>query len=249
MQPTITSLTNQHVKKVRALHAKKGRTQHQELIAQGMRCTQTFFDAGWQATHLYITPEHQHHSITQRCDAVSIVEPIVMQKMSTSKTPSGILATFAIPTNNEPTNIKPGLVLADLHEPGNVGTLIRTSVALDLQNIILIDGCDPWSPKVVQSTSGNIANITIIQTTWQALIEHKSRPTLTALVVDSGDAPVHNKLSQSLLVVGNEAHGLNSTWLASCDQKVTLPMPGKSESLNAAVAGSLAAYLAFLPKQ
>lgn len=85
--------------------------------------------------------------------------------------------------------------------------------------------------------------VNIFQWDWAELLEKKGDIPLCALVVSDGRPPhkLHNV--ESLLVIGNEAHGLPQEWIDACEQKITLPMPGNVESLNAAVAGSIALYL------
>jgi tRNA G18 (ribose-2'-O)-methylase SpoU len=79
---------------------------------------------------------------------------------------------------------------------------------------------------------------------WDELLQHKKDITLYALVASEGKNPKTVNLSKSLIVVGSESHGINPEWVDQCDEKITLPMPGNFESLNAAFAGSIALYLA-----
>jgi RNA methyltransferase, TrmH family len=125
-----------------------------------------------------------------------------------------------------------------------MGTLIRSCAAMNYKTVVCIKGTDPWSPKVVQASAGTIGMVNIFQVTWDELIQNKQNLNLCALVVSGGNKPQDIDLSNTLLVVGSEAHGIPDEWLGQCEQKLTLPMPGKTESLNAAVAGSIALYLA-----
>lgn len=129
-----------------------------------------------------------------------------------------------------------------MSDPGNVGTLIRTAAAMNFKTIICVDSVDPYSPKVVQASAGTIGCINLMQLTWDEIIEKKADIPLVALIV-SGGKSVSDISAHSLLVVGSEAHGIWEQWLLDCDEKVTIAMPGKTESLNAAVAGSIAMYL------
>jgi TrmH family RNA methyltransferase len=168
-----------------------------------------------------------------------------MQKISHATTSSGLLAVFTIPDKPSLASIKPGLVLANLSDPGNAGTLMRTCAAMNVQCVVMVEGVDPWHPKVIQATAGTIAQLKIFQCTWQELVANKNNLTLHALTVSGGKAPEVIQANNALLVVGNEAHGLPEQWIADCDDAITIPMPGNTESLNAAVAGSIALYLTF----
>lgn len=202
-----------------------------------------------------------------------LVKDNVMKKMSSQTSPSGYLAVFNLPEISkkfkkspettqgfkrltEPLtkdfkkaeiskdkNLKPGVILFNITDPGNMGTLIRTAVALN-SSCIIIEGCDPWSPKVIQSSAGNIANAEIFQFSWQEFLKLKGQSKISALVVSDGEKPSKENLSNHFLIVGNEAHGIPEDILKKCDYKITLPMPGLAESLNASIAGSIALYLA-----
>jgi TrmH family RNA methyltransferase len=165
-----------------------------------------------------------------------------MEKISTAATPSGICAIFPMPkTQSLPTN-GPGIVLIDVSDPGNMGTLIRTAAAMKIKEVIIIGGVDPYSPKVIQSTAGCLAAVNLYQTTFQALID-QNQLQLCALVVKDGIIPNQIHLKNKFLVVGSEAHGLSDEQIAACQEKMTIPMPGQAESLNAGVAGSIGLYL------
>lgn len=244
---SITSLINPLVKQVVDLHDKKGRLHYQQCIVEGVRACQTFLKAGIPLYRLFVT-ETLLDAIPDQCQehTLVLVTDRIMKKISTSNTPSGMLGIFGIPSALAPDALSPGLVLAQVQDPGNMGTLIRTAVALNKKSIVIVEGVDPWSPKVIQATAGTLALAHIFQWSWHELLQYKRQLSLCALVVTDGMSPEQLDLQQSLLVVGNEAHGLPLAWQRDCDQKLTLPMPGGTESLNAATAGSIALYQAYL---
>lgn len=239
----ITSTDNPLIKHVVKLHHSKYRSEKQQYCAEGLRICSTILTAGHRLLNCFVT-EKAHDLIASVVpeSSVIVVPDSVMKKMSQSSTPSGILCTFSIP---QPVSsiTQPGLVLAQLNDPGNVGTLIRTAAALNKKTIVLVEGVDPWSFKVVQASAGTIALVSIIRCNWQQLLQLKGTFKLYALVVQTGAPCSTVDAPNALLVVGNEAQGIPSDWLTSCDTFITLPMPGNTESLNAGVAGSIAAYL------
>jgi TrmH family RNA methyltransferase len=103
---------------------------------------------------------------------------------------------------------------------------------------------------VIQASAGTIASVKLFQLSWQELVKtaHEKNLSLCALVVSGGKPPSAINFSNSLLVIGNEAHGLSASMQHDCDQLMTIPMPGGTESLNAAVAGSIVLYLAYQQK-
>lgn len=243
----IISLTNPEVKTVVSLHMPKYRKALNLFIAEGIRTCKTLLEAGHEPYRIYATaamfPDALETAGNDR--AITEVTPEVMEKMSTATTPSGILMVFHIPPTPALATLTPGLVLAQIHDPGNMGTLMRTAAALNVKTVICIEGADAFSPKVVQASAGTIGYLNIFQISWPSLLEHKQNLQLCALVVKDGMNPSELNLANSLLIVGSEAHGIPEEWIQECDQKLTLPMPGHAESLNAAVAGSIALYRAF----
>ncbi len=164
-----------------------------------------------------------------------------MAKMCTSKSPSGICAIFTIPAEMSLPQNGPGLVLIEVSDPGNMGTLIRTAAAMNIQEIVLVGGVDPYNSKVIQSTAGCMTTVNIYQTSFEQLVAQQLN--LCALVVKNGVTPENIDLKNKFLVVGNEAHGLLPAQVQACQEKMTIPMPGHAESLNAAIAGAIGLYL------
>lgn len=239
----ITSATNNQIKEVCDLHHAKHRKECQQFIAEGLRIISTFIDSGWSPAILFATPEQL--DTAQRLSPTSqlIEVPMsVMQKMSAAHSPSGLLGVFSI--RKPKSVIGAGIALAQIADPGNMGTLLRSAAAFGAQSAVIIEGCDPWSPKVIQASAGTIAQLDLYELTWQELLDNKGKIQLCALVVEGGKQPQEASLKNSLIVIGNEANGIPREWIEQCDLKVTLPMSGNTESLNAAIAGSIALYLA-----
>ncbi|MBA3751347.1 RNA methyltransferase [Candidatus Dependentiae bacterium] len=237
------------VKSVVRLHDSKERKARKLCIVEGVRTLTSVLEGGLILEALYCTEEqtNQAHALVSP-QFITLVSDQVMQKMSSSVSPSGLLGVFRIPKSPPHEELSSGLVLAQIADPGNMGTLIRTAAACGVRSVVVIEGTDPWSPKVIQASAGTCATLQIFQWDWETLITVKKDLQLYALVVEGGTSPTLIDPSHALLVVGNEAHGIPSLWLKQCDSVITLPMPGKTESLNAAVAGSLALYFTFVLK-
>ena len=237
----ILSVQNPDVKHLVKLHKKSYRTEHKQFIAQGLTVCTTLIDQQYKCVALYLTSQAIAHSTQFDQELITVVSEPVMNKISTNTTPSGIVGLFQIPTPvYKPTTNS--IVLHNIQDPGNMGTLIRTAAAMDIDNVFLIEGVDPYGPKVIQATAGTIAYLQIISTNWQQFLQEHNNLHTTALVVDNGQQPTGTNLS-SILVIGNEGQGLPQEVVQDCTNSVTLPMPGKTESLNAAVAGSISMYL------
>jgi RNA methyltransferase, TrmH family len=241
----ISSVANEQVKHVVSLQNKWYRQEHGQFVAQGTRaCTQLF--EKYEPVIIYITEDyHKTHDpeLFKNFQEIIIgVAEHVMDKMSTAKNASGIIAVFKIPAEKPLPQTGPGLVLVDVSDPGNLGTLIRTAAAMAINEIILVGGVDPYNPKVIQSTAGCMTSVNLYQTTWQALQAQPSLQ-LCALIVKGGKTPDQIHLKHTFLVVGNEAHGLTPHHVEQCSESMTIPMPGHAESLNAAIAGAIGLYL------
>lgn len=239
----ISSTQNEQVKHVVKLQNSSYRKQHQQFITQGLTVYTTLLAQGYKLVQLYLTESAlDKHQAIFKDQSITLASGSVMKKISTSTTPSGIVGIFEIPkVHVEPSNN--AIVLYDIQDPGNMGTLIRTAAAMSINNIYLIDGADPYSPKVIQATAGTIGFVKIIQSSWDQFIKEHAQFSTTALVVDNGQAPDNLNLADSILVIGNEGQGLSEATIRDCSQHLTIEMPGKTESLNAAVAGSIAMYL------
>lgn len=244
----ISSTTNQIVKMVVTLHSNKGRQEHGLFIGQGTRtCTALLESSIIKAHSLYVTQKDADLAdalATQYKIPWYLVSDEVMEKISTVKSPSGLLLVAKIPSHKKYTGQTEGIILADITDPGNAGTLIRTAAACNIQNVLIVQGADIWSPKVIQASAGSIGFVTIYHVSWTDLMNTTNPEVLCALVPDQTKTDIKTiALKEKLLVIGNEAHGIKTEWLSDCANKVTIKMKGNTESLNAAVAGSIALYL------
>lgn len=241
----ITSRENPEIKHIIDLQSTKGRKQHKQFVAEGTRVCQTLVENGFVLDMLYITDDRfDDLKRVIKTPHITLVNEFVMNKISTAHTPSGFLGVFEMPKNQTKT-LTAGLVLARIADPGNMGTLIRTAAAMGLQSVICIESTDPWSPKVIQASAGTIANTTIFEMSWDELLKRKKDLSLCGLVLNSPKKPEEVTNKNCLLVIGSEAHGIPAEWVTNCDELVTIPMPGNTESLNAGVAGSIALYVIF----
>lgn len=231
----ITSPDNPLVKRLVSLHDRKGRDEHGLFLVEGRRAVGTYVDAGWKPAYLLVGETHE---IPDGWAATPVADR-VLAKCSAAVTPSGYLAAFVIP---DPVidAAAGGLLLAGIQDPGNVGTIIRAAAAFAWGQVICCGGADPWGPKAVQAGAGSGAHLTITRVAATAL------PTgvpLTALVPRDGVPPEALLRGRRWLVVGGEGAGIPDDILSQCSERLTLPMPGGTESLNAAMAATIAAYL------
>lgn len=172
-----------------------------------------------------------------------VVTKSVMSRLAGTQHPRGPVAVVAIPSATEPVD-RSLIVSWGVGDPGNVGTLIRSAAAFGLGFVAGPDTADPWSPKVLRAGAGSHFRTTIERYANLSVDLLRSRRlTVVAAVADGGDSPGRlTQLDRAALLVGDEAAGLPAEVVMEADLRVTIPMPGRVESLNAAVAGSLLAY-------
>jgi len=174
--------------------------------------------------------------------------------ISNATTPQGIMAVVKSPPDIYSSHlpVQAGnrvLLLEDVQDPGNTGTLIRTAAAFGFSGIIMTDNCaDPLSPKCVQSTAGSILSLWIRRTSDYATMVEKLRREgyiLAAAVLGStGDPSGLHQNEKLVLALGNEASGLSEATTEKADLLVTIPVDAeKAESLNVAVCGAILMYL------
>jgi TrmH family RNA methyltransferase len=171
-------------------------------------------------------------------DAIRVTEDVLGHLAPTSH-PRGPVAVMGIPESRKV--VRSCLVPVGVSDPGNVGTLIRSAAAFGLDVAVASGGTDPWSPKALRSAAGGHFSTTIeVGVTFEQL--HDRGFTIAAAVPRGGGDPTSlSTLDPVAILVGSEAHGLPEDVLA--DIEVTIPMKDGMESLNAAVAGAILAFV------
>jgi TrmH family RNA methyltransferase len=239
----IQSLVNEKIKHVVALQKASYRKEHGQFVAQGDKVCQTLLGTGFELVSAYMTESafSDYPNLFSE-KKLTLVSAAVMKKMSTVQTPTGIVAIFQIPKSNGDLSAN-SVLLYNIQDPGNLGTLIRTAAAMKFDHVILIGGADVYQPKVVQACAGTLGYVNIVQTEWSTLrVNHKNLK-FCALVVDNGKSEQDIALKDYVLVLGNEGQGLPDQVIDSCDAQMTIAMPGNTESLNVAIAGAIAMFL------
>ena len=189
------------------------------------------------------------------CD-VSIVPDSSLKKVSELVTPEGVMAAASTDSiekaskENSESCLKKGfpiLFLEDLQDPGNLGTIIRTAEAAGVSGIVLSKGCvDPFSPKVVRATMGSIFRTPVFKCEgtedfYDIIPEKKAEGFSFYAAALSGKKAYTDIIygEKAAFLIGNEGKGLSERAIRACDEEMLIPMEGKAESLNAAVAAAV----------
>jgi RNA methyltransferase, TrmH family len=173
------------------------------------------------------------------------VTQAILDKISGTTSPEGVIAEIQMPPFGTLKNARWVLALDEINDPGNLGTLMRTALALGWETVFLLPGsCDPFNEKVLRSARGAHFKLTLVQGTVADLEQWIKEKQAQALAADLHGVQPEQIASadRRVLVLGNEARGI-SVPIARLCQLVTVPMSGYMESLNVAVAGGILLYL------
>jgi TrmH family RNA methyltransferase len=246
MAERLTSVANPLVRELLRLHDARERRDLGRFLVEGRRAIAAFLEAGWRPEELLLRDGEE---APPGWPMARQIGPAVATRLSQAASASGYLAVFAIPPASSLDPGQGGLVLAEVGDPGNLGTLVRCAAAFAQRQVVLVGGADPWSHKVVQASAGALAGLSLHRLDPAAgLAPLAGGAPRCALVVDGGSPPEALRRGPRWLVVGSEAHGIRPEWSAACEERLTLPMPGGTESLNAAMAGAIACWELFRPR-
>jgi RNA methyltransferase, TrmH family len=248
----LTSSHNPRLAHIRALIEKrKAREETQAFVLEGVRLVEEALQNGWlPELVLYSAQVSQRGMEAIRAFKDRGVEVIeitskLMDGLTGTETAPGLLAVMPIQKLTPPSRLDFVLIADNLRDPGNLGTLLRTAAAAGVQAALLSPGTtDPFAPKVLRAGMGAHFYLPIFQTSWEEIrrvCKRAVQPMQVYLAEASeGSASWDLDLRQPLaIIVGSEAEGASQEARALANQNITIPMPGKSESLNAAIAAGI----------
>jgi TrmH family RNA methyltransferase len=241
----ITSPQNPRIVAAAKLHRSRRRAETGSTLLEGPHLVAEALASGAEVTVIYTTDADQvapWHEVVGDTEVVEVT-PQILAKLAGTEHPRGPVAVLQIPTSLTPAR-RDTVAMVGLADPGNAGTIIRSAGAFDFQIGVGPNTVDPWAPKVLRSGAGGHFRVPLIELGDDpvgALEDTGCR--IVALTVADGvpidtlpsDAPV-------AFLVGSEPQGLPAVVVARSEFAVTLPMPGGAESLNVAVAASIAMY-------
>jgi RNA methyltransferase, TrmH family len=243
----ITSASNNRVKYVTRLQSdRRFRAREEAYVVEGTRWVTEVVQRQLGPLALYYTGEWQskpgHNEILQQlAGPVQEVSDAVMAAMSDTETPSGVLAVLPVQPLPIPDLPQLLLILDEIRDPGNLGTMLRTAAAAGVGGVLLSPGCvDPYNPKVVRAGMGAHLRIALHQLAWSE-IAGLTRGLQVWLAAAGGDLPYTdaNWRQPSALIIGSEARGAGAEASALATGSIYIPMYAASESLNAATAAAV----------
>jgi TrmH family RNA methyltransferase len=242
----VTSPQNPTIKLVRSLSEKKFRQETGLFVAEGWEMLDQARKAGWAPEHLVSTEAIATWGETRPI----LVTKKVMEGLSGQNNPQSALATFKQRYSGEVTPKGVWVVLEDMRDPGNLGTIIRTADAVAASGVVLVgQSCDPYSGDCVRATTGSIFAVPLVRMETEAFIAlcKTWRGDVVGTHLKAPEDFRRAYKSPTLLVMGSERRGLSEELAAACNSLVRIPMPGGAESLNVATATALMLYEAVKP--
>ncbi len=244
----ITSRDNAAVKHMLQLkREKKARRAEGLMVLEGEKMLREAARAGARVETLFCTDARRALDASQGSKIGTLVEtaPHIIAALSGVETPTDFVFSCALPGQLPLSALTGGryIVLENVQDPGNVGTVLRTADAFGVDGVLLTGGCaDYTAPKVVRSTMGAIFRVPVAEAdihTLACALSAARLPLYGAALQPGAKTPADLPLSRCAVLIGNEGAGLTGEALSLCDEVVFLPMSGAAESLNAAVAAAV----------
>ena len=251
----ITSKDNEIIKHIRKLKEKKYRDEYNEYVIEGVKIVEEAIKENAKikqvivcndTTKTYEIPTHIMLEIA-KFDCIYVSDKI-FNYITQVTNPQGIMAIIEKQDENMQIDYNQDIIvmLDDVQDPGNLGTILRTVDSIGLNQIIVSKGtADSFNSKVVRSTMGAIFRLKIIEEddlikTIKELRKHHFKLLVTSLQTENSIYDID--FSKKIIVIGNEANGVSKEIQDLADEKAKIPMLGRTESLNASVAAGIVMY-------
>ncbi len=237
-------LSRKLIKYIQSLRHKKFRDEHNAFIAEGPKIISEFLTERSFACEMICASPGWIATNDRYLKAINIIEvdSVVLSRLSDLTTPNNVIGVFKKTPPRPLTDIKDQFVLMldEIRDPGNLGTIIRTCDWFGVKLIACSLGCvDCYNPKVVQATMGSLGRVDVKYLDPENYFrEHPAKKVYAATL---GGRPLDSlgKITEGFMIIGNEGGGIRPEILKWCTDEISIPGTGKAESLNAAVAAGI----------
>jgi TrmH family RNA methyltransferase len=253
----ISSGKNQVIKEIRLLGEKRERDKKALFFVEGIKFVIDGLISGWDVERMIVSESFKASADFNRIDElcgentpVYLVPDKLFDSISDTSTPQGVLAVFR-QKRYERTDILKGnrliVILDSVQDPGNMGTIIRTADAASFSGVICLKGCvDVYNPKVIRSTAGSIFQIPVVRNAEAGETANYLKDCGIRIYATGTDYPLNpydvDLRRDVAFIIGNEASGITHEADSLSGGGISLPIPGKAESLNASVAAGIIMY-------
>lgn len=257
MRKHITGFSNPTVKYLRSLRDKKHRKRAGQFLVEGLRLLEDARASG-RVPQTLVMAEGREHALLARLEAdimaaggeVIETTPDILSKITGKDNAQSVAGVFDEWDTSLATLDREAapiwLAAQALRDPGNLGTMLRTCDAVGAGGLILIDDCaDPFSAEAVRASMGAVFTVGLMQARWDEFLPWLRAGDGQLVAASLRDTVPYRGAPYAapcFILVGNESQGLPEDYEAACDLRVTMPMKGRADSLNAAVAGAVLAY-------
>jgi TrmH family RNA methyltransferase len=245
----ILSMKNQKVKQWKKLQTAKGRKEAGVYLIEGTHLLKEAIKAEAQIQDVIMTETFYQQSDLQLADEqIILVSPEILASLAQTETPQGVVAVVRIPGTTPVLDYKGKYILLDqVQDPGNVGTIIRTADAAGYAGVFLGEGSvDLYNDKVLRSMQGSHFHLAVHRGDLQQLIPELKRNGIPVYGTELNEAAVDYRTVSPTeavaVVLGNEGNGVSKEILALTDLNLYIPIFGEAESLNVAVAAGILLY-------
>ena len=251
---TIESAQNPHLKHLaKLLTSAKTRRQHRQSVAEGVHLLEAYLNTGALPEQVWLSPQRMHHPDVQALlprlppQNIYLAQAQALNKISALNEADGVLSLIALPDHTQKPLPLHGdcVVLDDIQDPGNMGTLLRNAAAAGVQQIVYSKNCaDAWSPKVLRAGMGAHFALHLYECAdlpaW--LADYRDTRIATALSAQSVCVYDVDLRAPCAWIFGNEGAGVSAAVQASADVCAVIPMAAGSESLNVAAAAAVCLF-------
>jgi TrmH family RNA methyltransferase len=232
------SLSKNQLKLLTSLKQKKYRVKHNLFVVEGTKVVKEFLDSNFELHQLFCVNDLEYKN---SCYPI-LISNEELKKISSLKTPNNVLAVFKIPKAEDLITKGLILVLDEINDPGNLGTIIRLCDWFGVDQLVCsLNTADCFNAKVVQSSMGSLTRVSIVYTDLEDYLKNTELPKFATLMnaksVYACDLP-----KNAIIVMGNEANGINTELLGLLNNAISIPRFGKfqkTESLNVANATAI----------
>ena len=233
----ITSKSNPLIKEISKLVDKKYRKLSGDYLVEGIKPVRECISAGCCVEKIVCVEE----LASQFPDAI-LVSRSVFESISSEKSPQGVIAVVKIPQLPLAAPENNCLLLDNLQDPGNIGTIIRTANAAGYKELYLVNCVDPYSPKAVRASMSGIFFVNIYQGNENEILDALSGVPLICADMDGENIYNFVPPEKFCLCIGNEGNGISDNLIKKADYRISIPMEKTCESLNAGVSAGIAMY-------
>lgn len=234
----ISSKANPTIKKIASLADKKYRKEYGMFLVESVKAVDECIAAGMDVKEIVCTQD-----LSERYENPIVVTDELFGRISTEKSPQGVLAAVSLPQRELKAPQGSCLLLDRLQDPGNLGTIIRTANAAGYNDLYFINCADAYSPKAIRASMGGVFYVNIYECDYDGAAEVLKGIPLICADMDGEDIFAFNAPEKFCLCIGNEGNGVSDKIFGLSDFTVKIPMRETCESLNAGVSAAIAMYV------